>query len=153
MPIFSLSRAQRHHHVLIGVNASAQGSKFRSTAVALQYCDPTDSPLLKAGVLSIMAKKASSSSDKKPSKSTSKSEAAEDPKSKEGQRFDKVAQEYSEDKAKAGGSLGWMTRGSMVGPFQDVAFALEPSTVDRPKTSSLVKTSFGYHIIMVEGRR
>ena len=33
---------------------------------------------------------------------------------KEGQRFDKVAQEYSEDKAKAGGSLGWMTRGSMV---------------------------------------
>ncbi|CAL1699230.1 unnamed protein product [Somion occarium] len=32
----------------------------------------------------------------------------------EGQRFDKVAQEYSEDKAKAGGSLGWMTRGSMV---------------------------------------
>ncbi|KAG9313420.1 FKBP-like protein [Chiua virens] len=31
-----------------------------------------------------------------------------------GQRFDKAAQEYSEDKAKAGGSLGWMTRGSMV---------------------------------------
>lgn len=51
----------------------------------------------------------------------------------EGQRFDKIAQEYSEDKAKgqqkisslgmctmaqstsaAGGNLGWMTRGSMV---------------------------------------
>jgi hypothetical protein len=50
-----------------------------------------------------------------------------------GERFDKIAQEYSEDKAKggiyctpsdicgnllysfaAGGSLGWMTRGSMV---------------------------------------
>lgn len=70
-----------------------------------------------------------------------------------GERFDKVAQEYSEDKAKAGGSLGWMTRGSMVGPFQDAAFALEPSTVDRPKLSGLVKTNFGYHIIMVEGRR
>lgn len=26
---------------------------------------------------------------------------------------------YSEDKAKAGGSLGWMNRGSMVGAFQD----------------------------------
>jgi len=72
---------------------------------------------------------------------------------KEGQRFDKVAQEYSEDKAKAGGSLGWMVRGSMVGPFQDVAFALQPSTVDKPVLSSLVKTNFGYHIIMVEGRR
>jgi len=69
-----------------------------------------------------------------------------------GQRFDKVAQEHSEDKAKAGGSLGWMTRGSMVGAFQDAAFALAPSTVDKPVTS-LVKTNFGYHIIMVEGRR
>lgn len=39
----------------------------------------------------------------------------------QGQRFDKVAQEYSEDKAKAGGDLGWMTRGSMVGAFQEAA--------------------------------
>ncbi|KAF8814794.1 FKBP-like protein [Phlegmacium glaucopus] len=50
----------------------------------------------------------------------------------EGQSFNKVAQEYSEDKAKAGGSLGWMTRGSMVGAFQDAAFALTPSTIDKP---------------------
>ncbi|KAJ6473563.1 hypothetical protein C8R47DRAFT_1144827 [Mycena vitilis] len=71
----------------------------------------------------------------------------------EGHAFNKVAQEYSEDKAKAGGSLGWMVRGSMVGAFQDVAFALTPSTVDKPIASSLVKTNFGYHIIMVEGRR
>jgi len=70
-----------------------------------------------------------------------------------GERFDKVAQEYSEDKAKAGGSLGWMTRGSMVGAFQDAAFTLTPSTVDKPILSPLVKTNFGYHIIMVEGRR
>jgi len=70
-----------------------------------------------------------------------------------GERFDKVAQECSEDKAKAGGSLGWMVRGSMVGPFQDAAFALEPSAVDKPILSPLVKTNFGYHIIMVEGRR
>ncbi|KAJ7240450.1 hypothetical protein C8J57DRAFT_1085818 [Mycena rebaudengoi] len=71
----------------------------------------------------------------------------------EGQAFNKVAQEYSEDKAKAGGSLGWMVRGSMVGAFQDAAFALIPSTVDKPNVSSLVKTVHGYHIIMVEGRR
>jgi NIMA-interacting peptidyl-prolyl cis-trans isomerase 4 len=57
----------------------------------------------------------------------------------EGMRFDKVAELYSEDKAKAGGneiiiiklkeniemliiylgSLGWMIRGGMVGVFQD----------------------------------
>ncbi|KAI0031353.1 hypothetical protein K488DRAFT_79108 [Vararia minispora EC-137] len=70
-----------------------------------------------------------------------------------GERFDKVAQEYSEDKAKSGGSLGWMNRGSMVGPFQEAAFALQPSSVDKPIISPLVKTNFGYHIIMVEGRR
>ncbi|KAG8955172.1 Peptidyl-prolyl cis-trans isomerase pin4 [Tulasnella sp. 424] len=71
----------------------------------------------------------------------------------EGTSFNKVAQEYSEDKAKSGGSLGWMVRGSMVGPFQDAAFALQPSTVDKPVTSEIIKTVHGYHIIMVEGRK
>ncbi|KAI8368146.1 Parvulin-like peptidyl prolyl CisTRANS ISOMERASE, Hpar14 [Radiomyces spectabilis] len=69
-------------------------------------------------------------------------------------RFDKVAETYSEDKAKAGGSLGWMSRGSMVGTFQDAAFALQPSTCDKPIfTDPPVKTNFGYHIIMVEDRK
>ncbi len=39
------------------------------------------------------------------------------------------------------------------GEFQDAAFSLTTSTVDRPIMSGLVKTKFGYHIIMVEGRR
>lgn len=51
---------------------------------------------------------------------------------KNGERFDKVAEQMSEDKAKAGGSLGWMNRGSMVGAFQEAAFALQPSTCDKP---------------------
>lgn len=81
-------------------------------------------------------------------------------------RFDKVAELYSEDKAKAGGALGWMNRGSMVGVFQDAAFALPPSScgklikmliqsfiklyIDKPiLTDPPVKTKFGYHLIMV----
>ncbi|KAJ2957866.1 hypothetical protein NQZ79_g6465 [Umbelopsis isabellina] len=72
----------------------------------------------------------------------------------ENMRFDKVAELYSEDKAKAGGSLGWMVRGSMVGAFQDAAFALQPSTCDKPiLTNPPIKTVHGYHIIMVEGRK
>ncbi|MCP9257749.1 Peptidyl-prolyl cis-trans isomerase NIMA-interacting 4 [Dirofilaria immitis] len=47
------------------------------------------------------------------------------------------------------GDLGWMTRGSMVGAFQDAAFALPNSTVDNPVyTDPPVRTQFGYHIIM-----
>lgn len=73
---------------------------------------------------------------------------------KEGQRFSDVATSYSEDKARHGGDLGWMSRGSMVGPFQDAAFELQPSTVDKPiYTDPPVRTRFGYHIIMIEGKR
>jgi len=40
----------------------------------------------------------------------------------QGQRFDKVAQEYSEDKAKVGGDLGWLSRNSpLAGPFKEAA--------------------------------
>lgn len=73
---------------------------------------------------------------------------------KAGQKFPEVAAAYSEDKARQGGDLGWMTRGSMVGPFQDAAFALPVSTVNSPVyTDPPVKTKFGYHIIMVEGKK
>ena len=69
-----------------------------------------------------------------------------------GAKFNEVATKYSEDKARSGGDLGWMTRGSMVGPFQDAAFALSKSTVANPNYVQ-VKTKFGYHIIMVEDKK
>lgn len=73
---------------------------------------------------------------------------------KAGEPFQNVASAYSEDKARQGGDLGWMTRGSMVGPFQDAAFALPISTTAKPiYTDPPVKTKFGYHIIMVEGKK
>ncbi|KAK3603724.1 hypothetical protein CHS0354_023337 [Potamilus streckersoni] len=73
---------------------------------------------------------------------------------KAGMKFNEVASQYSEDKARQGGDLGWMTRGSMVGPFQDAAFELPNSTIDRPVyTDPPVKTKFGYHVIMVEGKK
>ncbi|OAP61221.1 peptidyl-prolyl cis-trans isomerase pin4 [Fonsecaea erecta] len=69
-----------------------------------------------------------------------------------GAKFDEVAREFSEDKARQGGSLGWKTRGSLHGDFEKVAYDLEPSTTANPKYAE-VKTSHGYHIIMVEGRK
>lgn len=71
-----------------------------------------------------------------------------------GQKFNEIAAAYSEDKARSGGDLGWMTRGSMVGPFQDAAFALPVSSLGNPTyTDPPVKTKFGYHIIMIEGKK
>ncbi|XP_053425099.1 peptidyl-prolyl cis-trans isomerase NIMA-interacting 4-like [Nycticebus coucang] len=73
---------------------------------------------------------------------------------KSGMRFSEVAAQYSEDKARQGGDLGWMTRVSMVGPFQEAAFALLVSGMDKPVfTDPPGKTKFGYHIIMSEGRK
>lgn len=73
---------------------------------------------------------------------------------KSGVKFPDVASQYSEDKARQGGDLGWMIRGSMVGDFQDAAFKLPISTVNKPVyTDPPVKTKFGYHIIMVEGKK
>ncbi|KAL3461518.1 hypothetical protein BJX64DRAFT_289312 [Aspergillus heterothallicus] len=83
-------------------------------------------------------------------KFSKKEEALE--KLRNGGKFDEVAREYSEDKARQGGSLGWKVRGSLDSTFEKAAYDLEPSTTNNPKYVD-VKTSFGYHIIMVEGRK
>ncbi|KAK2767461.1 Peptidyl-prolyl cis-trans isomerase pin4 [Arachnomyces sp. PD_36] len=71
---------------------------------------------------------------------------------RDGAKFDEVAREFSEDKARQGGSLGWKIRGSLDNTFEKAAYDLEPSTTGNPKYVE-VKTGFGYHIIMVEGRK
>jgi NIMA-interacting peptidyl-prolyl cis-trans isomerase 4 len=51
-----------------------------------------------------------------------------------------------------GGSLGWKSKGELELPFEEVAFSLEQSTTGNPKIGE-AKTGYGYHIIMVEGRK
>ncbi len=66
---------------------------------------------------------------------------------KAGKDFAELARVNSDDKASAvkGGNLGYFTRGSMVKPFEDAAFNMNPGDI-----SELVETTFGYHIIKVE---
>lgn len=60
--------------------------------------------------------------------------------------FAGLAQKYSEDLSSAakGGDLGqWFTRGKLVKPFEDAAFALPaPGAI-----SEVIKTDYGYHLI------
>ena len=65
-------------------------------------------------------------------------------------QFAKLAKENSEDNATAvkGGDLGFFAAQEMVPEFSKAAFAMKPNTVSQ----NLVKSKFGYHIIMVVDR-
>ncbi|MHB1110047.1 MAG: peptidylprolyl isomerase [Devosia sp.] len=68
-----------------------------------------------------------------------------------GKPFEQLATEKSTDPSGAqnGGDLGFFSRGMMVKPFEDAAFALtEPGQVSEP-----VESQFGWHIIKLEEKR
>lgn len=64
--------------------------------------------------------------------------------------FAKVAKENSEDieSAKQGGDLGFFAKQEMVESFANTAFSMKPDTI-----SNIVKSPYGYHIIMVTDRK
>ena len=62
--------------------------------------------------------------------------------------FEEAAKKYSTCPSnEQGGNLGAFSRGMMVKEFEDVAFDIEIGIVSEP-----VKTQFGYHLILVEGK-
>ena len=65
-------------------------------------------------------------------------------------KFAQYAKKYSNDEmsAKQGGDLGFFAKDRMVPEFAEVAFSAKPNTV-----SDVVKTQYGYHIIMVQDRK
>lgn len=70
-------------------------------------------------------------------------------KAKKGQDFAKLAKKYSEGPSSAvGGELGWFDKKSMVKPFADEAFSMNPGDISAP-----VRTRFGFHIIKVEDKK
>jgi parvulin-like peptidyl-prolyl isomerase len=66
---------------------------------------------------------------------------------KSGAPFEEIADRYS-DCAGNGGDLGYFPRGEMVDEFDAVVFGLKPN-----ETSSIFRTSFGFHIAKVYERK
>jgi len=65
---------------------------------------------------------------------------------REGADFAELAKETSEGPTKeSGGELGFFSQGQMVPPFDKAVFALAKGNI-----SDIVKTRFGYHIILLE---
>ena len=67
-----------------------------------------------------------------------------------GEDFGDLAREYSEDigSAQEGGDLGWTTPGQMVPEFEKAMDATAEGEISQP-----VRTQFGWHILLVDGRR
>ena len=66
-----------------------------------------------------------------------------------GKRFDDLAKQHSQcPSGRQGGDLGFFGRGQMVPEFENAAFSMEPGQVSQP-----IKTQFGYHLIMVTGKK
>ncbi|MBD1575522.1 peptidylprolyl isomerase [Vibrio sp. S11_S32] len=70
---------------------------------------------------------------------------------KGGADFATLAQKDSADvgSAKSGGDLGWIEKGVMDPEFEKAAFSLK----NKGEISDVVKSSFGYHIIMLEDEK
>lgn len=131
---FKYADKVRASHILISANIEEIRQKITS--------DPSKKGLSKAEIQAEVNKELSLKLEKAKKILT---EVKKNPK-----EFEVIARENSDDtaSAKQGGDLGFFSRQEMVEPFAKVAFAQKPNTI-----SDIVKSPYGYHIILVTDRK
>lgn len=68
---------------------------------------------------------------------------------KKGDKFADVAQQVSTCPSKGrGGDLDWLPKGTLLPEIEQVAFSMQEG-----QTTGPVKSTFGYHVLMLEGKR
>ena len=109
------------------------------------YNNTFSSKWMKAQHILLSTKDNATNEDLSAEEKNAKKEKAEEilKRVKKGEDFTKLMNEFSEDPGKESSPEGYVfTDGEMVAEFEDAVKALEPG-----KTSEIVESSFGYHII------
>jgi len=130
---FKYADKVRASHILISANPEELTQKFAS--------DPANKGLSKEEIQAKVDKELAVKLEKA---NKILAEAVKDPSA-----FAKIAKNNSDDptSAKKGGDLGFFSKQEMVEPFSKAAFDLKPNTL-----SGIVKSPYGYHIILVKDR-
>lgn len=130
--------------VIADIDVSEEDMKIFYKAHVEDYSNPLR---VRARHILVSVGKSASAEDKKKSLEKAKEILK---KIREGEDFDKLASEFSDDQAskKKGGDLGFFSKGKMHPQFEDVVFSMKPGEV-----SDIVETPFGFHIIRLEERK
>ena len=129
---FEYPEQVRASHILISANLDAEKAKLKK--------DNKD----------LTPEEINTQAEAKMSEARDKAEALRAEAEKNPSSFAELAKKNSQDKISAvkGGDLGFFTKDEMTEEFSKAAFSLKPETI-----SGVIKTPYGYHIIMVTDRK
>ena len=133
-------------YVVLDVDALKKGITVSDEDLRKYYAENesryTQPEERRASHILIKAEKSASADER--AKAKAKAQALLVELKKPGAVFADLARKNSDDpgSAQKGGDLDFFSRGAMVKPFEDAAFALKPG-----ETSDVVESDFGYHII------
>lgn len=138
-------------YVVLDLDALKAGLKIGEDELRLQYeADKSRYSVpeeRRASHILVAVKKGAPAAEREKAKAKAQSLLAEAKKAPG--KFAELARKNSDDPSAAqGGDLDWFPREAMVKPFADAAFKLQPGQL-----SDVVETEFGYHVILVTGKR